>query len=78
MGICGNRYLDFRSRFHAAGSHLFASGSRFFRPLGVGCTLKNMTFGLYIRILAPGSEMYFKFGVFKQFKYMAFFFNVLI
>ena len=34
-----------------------------------------MTLGLYIRILAPAGEMYFKFGVFM---YMAFFFYVLI
>ena len=73
MGICGSRYLAFRSRFHAAGSHLLASGSRFFRPVGVDCTLKSMTLGLYIRILAPGGEIYFKFGVVK---YMAYLFNL--
>ena len=40
VGICGRRYLAFRSRFHAAGSH-------------------------------------FKFGVCKQFKYMAFLFFLI-
>ena len=61
------------SRFQASGRQFLASGSRFFRPVGVDCTLKSMTLGLYIRILAPGGEIYFKFGVFK---YMAYLFNL--
>ena len=56
--------------FRPLGFNFWPVGLDFFRPVGVDCTLKNMTLCLYIRILAPGGERYFKFGVFM---YKAFF-----
>ena len=63
--------------FRPLGVNFFASESRFFKRLGVDCTLKNMTLGLYIRILAPGGDIYLKFCVFKYITYL-FIFNLLI
>ena len=54
--------------FRPLGFNFWPLGVDFFRPVGVDCTLKNMTLGLYIRILAPGGDIYLKFWVFK---YMA-------
>ena len=59
------------------GVNFLASESRFFKRVGVDCTLKNMTLGLYIRILAPGGDIYFKFSVFQYMAYL-FILNLLI
>ena len=58
------------------GVNFLASESRFFKRVGVDCTLKNMTLGLYIRILAPGGDIYFKFCVFKYMAYLFVYFKL--
>ena len=63
--------------FRTLGVNFLASESRFFKRVGVDCTLKNMTLGLYIRILAPGGDIYFKFSVFQYMAYL-FILNLLI
>ena len=63
--------------FRPLGVNFLASESRFFKRVGVDCTLKNMTLGLYIRILAPGGDIYFKFCVFQYMAYL-FILNLLI
>ena len=63
--------------FRPHGVNFFASDSRFFKRVGVDCTLKNTTLGLYIRILAPRGDIYFKFSVFQYMAYL-FILNLLI